>query len=192
MTKYTFARLVTAAIITVITTCILSIILLFSIKFELEKLNKNYEKEIQINEEIEQLYIIDMMSDNDNHSYYVYAHKMSEKYAVPYEILINLIYYESLFNKNAVNYNKNGTKDIGISQINSGYLEYFQNKYNMTINPLDEWQSIEFAARHLRYLLDRFQDVTLAVSAYNCGETAVKAGKIPERTKAYAKNIIGE
>ena len=48
-----------------------------------------------------------------------YASEMCYLYGVPYEVLLAVIEHESGFNPNAIGYNRNGTHDSGLCQINS-------------------------------------------------------------------------
>ncbi len=66
--------------------------------------------------------------------------------------------------------------------------------YRVT-DPFDARQNIHAGARHLRYLLQRYQyDLDLALAAYNAGETAVSRYQgIPPypETEAYVQAVKG-
>lgn len=61
-------------------------------------------------------------------------------------------------------------------------------------DPFDPWQNIEGGTRYLRYLMKRFKgDLSLALAAYNAGETAVRRfGGIPPygETQRYVKRVL--
>ena len=60
-------------------------------------------------------------------------------------------------------------------------------------DPYDPAANIEAGTRHLRYLLDRFE-LSLALAAYNAGETAVSTHEgIPPypETRAYVARVLG-
>jgi Soluble lytic murein transglycosylase and related regulatory proteins (some contain LysM/invasin domains) len=60
-------------------------------------------------------------------------------------------------------------------------------------DPFDPRENIHGGARYLRYLLDKFGDLTLALAAYNAGPKAVEAyGGIPpyEETQRYVRSVL--
>ena len=62
-------------------------------------------------------------------------------------------------------------------------------------NPSDPAQNLNAGARHLRYLLDKFDnDMALALAAYNAGEQAVSlhGNRIPPypETRAYVQRVL--
>jgi soluble lytic murein transglycosylase-like protein len=61
-------------------------------------------------------------------------------------------------------------------------------------NPFNPVENIEGGVRHLKYLLNTFDDLKLVLAAYNAGENAVrKYGGIPPfpETKNYVKTVLG-
>jgi soluble lytic murein transglycosylase-like protein len=60
-------------------------------------------------------------------------------------------------------------------------------------DPFDPRENIHGGARYLRYLLDKFGDLTLALAAYNAGPKAVEAyGGIPPyaETQRYVRSVL--
>ena len=60
-------------------------------------------------------------------------------------------------------------------------------------DPFDPRENIYGGARYLRYLLDKFGDLTLALAAYNAGPKAVEAyGGIPPypETQRYVRSVL--
>jgi len=60
-------------------------------------------------------------------------------------------------------------------------------------DPFDPKENIYGGARYLRYLLDKFGDLTLALAAYNAGPKAVEAyGGIPPypETQRYVRSVL--
>lgn len=61
------------------------------------------------------------------------------------------------------------------------------------VNPYDPWQNISGGTRHLRDLLDEFQDLRLSLAAYNAGATPVRRlRKVPpyRETQNYVKKVL--
>jgi soluble lytic murein transglycosylase len=74
---------------------------------------------------------------------------------------------ESNFNPNAVS-NKGA---VGLMQIMPATAEYIAKKHSIAVYDLtDPQDNIKLGTLYLRYLLDKFGDVKVAVMAYNAGE----------------------
>ncbi len=61
------------------------------------------------------------------------------------------------------------------------------------VNPYDPWQNISGGTRHLRDLMDEFNDVRLSLAAYNAGATPVRRlKKLPpyRETQDYVKKVL--
>lgn len=97
--------------------------------------------------------------------------------------------------------NSNGTHDMGLFQINSNYLNHFQDLYwtwddkcledPLEFDPLNWQHNSYLAIRLIKDLNNKFNgDVYKVACAYNCGASATFKNKIPETTKIYAKSIL--
>lgn len=99
--------------------------------------------------------------------------------------LINaVIRQESAFNINARSYKG----AMGLMQLMPATAAQYQ-----VIDILDPKQNIYAGTQHLRYLLYRYSNVSLALAAYNAGETAVaKYQGIPPypETQDYVKKVL--
>jgi len=105
--------------------------------------------------------------------------KYSKQYKLPPRLLNNILGHESGFNPQAINYNRNGSMDVGIAQINSKYLEYYQSVFIKDLNPWDVESSIHFCAKYLGYLISHSDSYESAIIAYNRGLRGSKGeGKI--------------
>lgn len=116
----------------------------------------------------------------------------ARKHAVPILLLVALIEVESGWNPRAVNKNRNGTKDLGIMQLNNKYLEYYTWKFwdGSKLDPFDYNTNIEVGTAVLRYLYNLTGSWEDAIVAYNCGYTTYKKGKIPSTTRKYKETIL--
>lgn len=102
------------------------------------------------------------------------------KYGLPKNLLPVLINTESNFNPEA----RSHAGAIGIAQIVP--------KWHPTVDPTDPHASIDYSAKHLRELYDRFGDWDQAIAAYNTGASNVKKlwpDKLPKETQDYLKKI---
>lgn len=119
--------------------------------------------------------------------------KASVKYKVPMIYLARLLREESNFDPDAINYNDNGTIDLGIAQLNNKYIPEYVWKYNhmQPIDPFNPKTAIHIAAAILANNYRVLKDWKNSVMAYNCGLSKVRSGNIPVKTRAYAIRIIG-
>lgn len=100
---------------------------------------------------------------------------------VPIECILSIITIENEFyNESECYVNTDGSKDIGLCQVNSKYIDYFGEKYNISnFNPLNVNDSVTFLARHFKYLTQCANNEGLygidaylfAAGAYNRGLT---------------------
>ncbi len=109
---------------------------------------------------------------------YIYPIKYEEevlRYSVKYQLdaylVLSVIKVESSFNENAVS-NKGAN---GLMQMLPSTAKYVAKSLNRTeYNLLDSEDSIEFGCYYLRYLINKFESVNLALAAYNAGEGRVR------------------
>ena len=95
---------------------------------------------------------------------------------------------------NARNVNTDGSVDQGIGQLNSLSLATLSRLYNKgaAVDPLDPAACIRVALRYLSALHAELNDWRAAVGAYNCGLSAWRTGRVPDRTRAHIRAIMGE
>ncbi|WP_366924033.1 transglycosylase SLT domain-containing protein [Metallumcola ferriviriculae] len=112
----------------------------------------------------------------------------AKKYALPKEMVYNLIETESKFRPEAVNnQNTNGTVDRGLMQINSRYAPWFAQKvgidnfnYKMLFQPEI---NLEIGMWYLKSMYNRYHNWHAVLTAYNKGPTGMK--RYYRRTGAY-------
>jgi soluble lytic murein transglycosylase-like protein len=83
-----------------------------------------------------------------------------------------------------------GSRDLGLFQFHSGFLEEFRGRYGH-FDPMDAEEATRAAARHLAYLRKKLGAGPPAIAAYNAGEQAVLNNRIPESTRQYVRKIYG-
>ena len=109
----------------------------------------------------------------------------AERYGVPEQLIAAVIEAESEFYPRAVS--RRGAQ--GLMQLMPATAERLGVE-----NPFSPRQNVHGGVRHLRALMDRFDNnLPLALAAYNAGEVAVRAHKgVPPypQTRAYVRKIL--
>ncbi|MFN7064850.1 MAG: lytic transglycosylase domain-containing protein [Aquificaceae bacterium] len=101
-----------------------------------------------------------------------------DRYKVDPVMLIAIAKTESGFNPRAVNINKNGTRDYGIMQINSYWLQRYKIPKEWVFEPC---YNIHFSAMVLKKCMNEYKGIALAVDCYNKGSKAKGHGAYVER-----------
>jgi len=113
-----------------------------------------------------------------------FIRKTARRYSLDAELIKSIITVESGWNPYAVS--RRGA--IGLMQLMPDTLRELG-----VLNPYDPYENIDAGARYLRYLMDRFGNLRLALAAYNAGPTVVERYQdVPpyRETKQYVKNIL--
>jgi soluble lytic murein transglycosylase-like protein len=120
----------------------------------------------------------------DNPDYSQIIHSMSSKYDIEPSLIRAVITVESNWNYNAVS-NKGA---IGLMQLMPSTAK------DMAVsNPFNPEENIEGGTRYLRFLLDKFNDLPLALAAYNPGPKTVEYYRgVPSitETEQYVKKVL--
>lgn len=118
--------------------------------------------------------------------------ELCDYYEVPIYVFVGIIYQESKFKTNVINKNDNNTYDIGICQFNSKYISYYTDKYwdlKVDFNIKNYRHSMYLCIKHLRYLLNKYNDNDKAIIAYHIGENRVTINKIPKHGFEYLNKV---
>ncbi len=121
--------------------------------------------------------------------------KAELKYSLPENLLARLLYQESHYRPDIITGALNSSAGAqGIAQIVP--------KWHPSVNPLDPFASIDYAAEYLAELKQRFGDWGTALAAYNWGMGNVGRAKdnhgaswlsyAPEETQNYVKQITAD
>lgn len=117
----------------------------------------------------------------------------SKEHGVDPKIIHAIIKQESDWNCKDVSYNKNGTRDMGLMQLNSAYHDYYIKKFwkpEETFDPMDPEDNVTMGIKYFAHLLKYYKGNTdLAIKAYNAGPTSIDAGIVPASTIEYLKII---
>ena len=103
---------------------------------------------------------------------------------VPAQLLGALIRTESAWQPQVIS----SAGAIGLAQLMPATAQ------ELGVDPWDPAQNVRGGARYLRQQLDRFNDVTLALAAYNAGPHRVQQyGGVPpfRETQAYVQKVLG-
>lgn len=101
----------------------------------------------------------------------------------------SIIMQESKYNHNVINYNHDGSYDIGITQLNSKYISHFKKVFG-EFDPYYIYDNIRIGANIFKSLLKQFNNESNAIMAYNCGPNAVINNNIPKSTVIYLSRVI--
>jgi len=118
------------------------------------------------------------------HGFAAYIEEAARRYGVPQELVNSVVKVESNFRPDAVS--SAGAK--GLMQLMDGTARTLGVR-----DAFDPRQNIDGGVRLLRDLLSRYDDVGLALAAYNAGPGAVdKHGGIPPiaETQAYVRRVM--
>jgi len=112
------------------------------------------------------------------------AIRLAEKYDLPRDVFLSMVYQESGFNPEA----RSRKGAYGLTQLMPGTAA------DLRADRYDPAQNLDAGARYLRQQIDRFGSLPLALAAYNAGPNRVaQAGnQIPRitETQDYVKNIM--
>lgn len=120
----------------------------------------------------------------NNDEYIRLAESVARQYDLDPELVKKVIEIESGWNPYAVS----SRGAIGMMQLMPETVKYLGVR-----NPYDPEENVTAGVRYLKYLIDRFGELKLALAAYNAGPSVVeKYGSIPpyEETRNYVKNIF--
>lgn len=109
----------------------------------------------------------------------------AQRYELDFGLIKAVIHTESGFDPQA----RSGPGAQGLMQL----MPATARRYNVS-NAWDPAQNINAGAKHLRYLMKRYGDLSLALAAYNAGEGNVdKYGGIPPfaETQDYVERVTG-
>lgn len=124
-------------------------------------------------------------TSRNRNTYDNFIRAASERYSVDFGLVKAIIHTESGFDPNA----RSGPGAQGLMQLMPATARRYQ-----VNNVWDPQENINAGSRHLRYLLTRYQNVPLALAAYNAGEGNVnKYNGIPPfyETQDYIKRVTG-
>lgn len=109
--------------------------------------------------------------------YLSWVQSRCEYWEVPVEIAIAVAVVESNFIMKTSSKNSNGSYDIGIFQLNSQYVDWFEETLWHDwrgFNPNDPHDNIEMGIIYLRYLHNQTGDWEETIKAYNTGLNGLK------------------
>lgn len=107
----------------------------------------------------------------------------SNKYDIPFMLSFSLMYTESRFLPDAINYNA-ASVDRGIFQLNNRAFPHLHEEdfFNPELNA-------SYGVAHLRWCISVSSSLEEALAIYNAGYGKVKSGIIPDSTRAYIGKI---
>lgn len=104
---------------------------------------------------------------------------------LPEELLIAVAFVESSGNSSAVSRNSNGSYDLGLFQLNSEFIPFFEEKFwdsEESFDPFNPRHSIVVGSRYLAWLVEITGSMERGIVAYNVG-----LGSVLLEDKLYAQ-----
>ena len=156
------------------TICVLSVILaVFSISMiasvtakeekpeKMQEITTATETTTQIKVEVQTIYNVPLSDELQ-----IYTQEVCKEYKVPFDLVVGMMFAESIFNPNAKNDNC-----YGLMQVNTINAEELKNigVYDLT----DAKQNIKSGVYLLSKALRKY-DISQALIVYNCGESGAK------------------
>jgi len=126
-----------------------------------------------------------------------YVNWKAKKLGVPQEIALAVVERESNWNHKDISKNRNGTRDMGLMQLNSSNRKYFEDKFwapdhhGVKFDPMNPEHNVEVGIKYLKWLENYFDgDWSKAIMGYNAGPGNVKRNTIPTSTRGYLKFVM--
>lgn len=133
-----------------------------------------------------------------------YTWNICNTYSVPYSLVLALMYQESRFNINAVNVNRNTSRDEGLGQLNQRYSKEFASRAGIdpkVFDPFNPYHNIKTCIVHISDLEESWIDTgfgekdslfTVVLTAYNRGTVNTKnlIDKYGTAETDYSKNVL--
>lgn len=100
-----------------------------------------------------------------------------------------VLWQESRFRQNTLNYNRDGSYDFGIAQLNSRYFPLWKDYGGWDIQTT--WGNAYVGAKFFLSLVKNYSgNYYKALLAYNCGMGNVARGTVPKVTHMYARRVL--
>jgi soluble lytic murein transglycosylase-like protein len=129
------------------------------------------------------------------HEYSAMIERVNLETGIPLWIVARIIEWESGWDRSMVNKsNANGSRDLGLMQLNSRYLDEFSCRFNSgkKIDPLDPEENVRVGMRYLARLRRNTSSWYEAVWAYNAGLSRVRRREMPPTTRAYLDFVFSD
>lgn len=97
-----------------------------------------------------------------------------EQLGLEYPLVLAIMWRESRFTPTAVGYNKNGTCDNGIMQINDVNRAWLNQQHGIS-DLMDPYQNISAGTAILAEYAGKYSDINAVLMAYHYGEAGMKA-----------------
>lgn len=115
------------------------------------------------------------------------AQSIAVKENIPPVLLQSICYVESGGNPNIINYHDGDGDSYGLCQIKltTARMYGFGGDFRQLLKP---FVNLTYAARHIRYLMNKYQNVDCAIAAYNYG-TCKKNSRGQIWNRGYVKKV---
>ena len=111
---------------------------------------------------------------------------------IPPGVLESIAFAESRFLATAKSPQRDdGYEDLGMFQFNTQYLDWYSEHYNSgyPFDPVNPAEAVIVAAKHIKFLYERYNHWPTVCLAYNAGIGAVDRDEIPDSSYQYLVKV---
>ncbi len=128
----------------------------------------------------------------DDLKWYIWYH--SDRLGINHQLVCAIINHESRWDSVAVNWNTNGSADLGLAKLNSNYIDWYKEAFfDGNVEAFDCFNpehNVNVSMNIIKWLKDNTDNEVELILAYNRGLTGAKKYRGLERTQRYVQKVL--